>query len=289
MATNHALERFIQKTWDNKQIIRSDELVKHVELYDVTRALQIINLPISSLEVYVRRCETTFPSKRQLDNLTFDEYAAAYMCTMEMGTKSLFVLLNQVLSSEDQKKAVSWAPFLRLIYSAAKKLPIYHGECWRYADVSIMHKLKKELFVTWNGISSCAQQPEFLIQNVPCRSKVLFKISTNNGRNFSKYTAPPESKEILLMPNTRFTIKEWEIHRKYGNMTVVHLQEVTDTQDAPVTHSVPISRDQQQPQKFSKYSVFFSNRIFKEMSPTGRYLITSIKIIFFREQRSKKL
>ncbi|CAF1349126.1 unnamed protein product, partial [Rotaria sp. Silwood1] len=148
MATSNAFHRFIQVEWEDKKVLPIDGLKTNESLQTITQALQRASHRIRHVDAYVKGAEEHF-SGNKLSKLTYNEFAAVYAYTIEMSENSLYTLVNQALCSADSKAVKPWLPFLRLFYSAAKKLPDFQGECFRIGKAEFLDQIKSKPHVTW--------------------------------------------------------------------------------------------------------------------------------------------
>ncbi|CAF4573936.1 unnamed protein product [Rotaria socialis] len=224
MATNNAYDRFIQVEWQNKSVLLIDELKTTDRLQTVTQALQRALHHFHKIEIYLKDAEEHFNGKA-LGELTYDECAALQICTREIDRESICMLLNRALCSEDEKAPRIWLPFLRILYSAAQKLPDFKGQCWRIGKADILNQIEKEKYVTWSGISFCSKDRNFIINKCTNQGVVIFAIHSIHGKDISKYSANENQKEILLMPGTRLEVTNIDRDPKNGKLIFVSLQE----------------------------------------------------------------
>ncbi|CAF1473607.1 unnamed protein product [Adineta steineri] len=174
-----------------------------------------------------RHC--TYPNDH---NLTKDESAAIYIYTMEMSDHScLYRILNQTLRLEDRSEVRPWFGYLKLLDSAALKLPKFKGIIYRGIDKDVTMKFKKGERITWWSISSCSTSINVISKFISkSSSSTLFNIECLNGKSVSSYTCYPKEDEVILMPGTMFEVVSNPLNHK-GGLNIIHLKEINDDDD----------------------------------------------------------
>ncbi|CAF2844138.1 unnamed protein product [Rotaria sp. Silwood2] len=230
MATSNAFHRFIQVEWKDRNFLPIDGLETNESPTTITQALQRAGNHTHNVETYVKDAEKRFNGKH-LGELTYDECAAVFAYTKEIGGESLYASLNQALCSADRKALKPWLPFVRLFYSAIKKLPDLPTECFRVGKAEMLDQIQREQRITWSGISSCSRAPKLIAKQCRDQKSVLFVITAIHAKDISKYSADSDVKEVLLMPGTRLNVSHITRDEKNNNLMLVYLQELNTEQN----------------------------------------------------------
>lgn len=165
-------------------------------------------------------------------DLTKDEAATIYLYTMEM-SKDLCVyrILNQTLRAEDRSTVLPWFGYLKLLDSAASKLPNFKGIIWRGINKDVTHAFKRGQKITWWSVTSCSTSVDVIsafLDKTP--QSTLFNIECSSGKLIAAYTCYPHEDEVILMPGTMFEVVGNPL-RHPGGLNVIHLRELTDDDD----------------------------------------------------------
>ncbi|CAF3341423.1 unnamed protein product [Rotaria sp. Silwood2] len=171
----------------------------------------------------------TFPNEH---NLNKDEAAAVYLYSMEMSDEAtVYRLLNQTLRAEDRSTLRPWFSYLKLLDSAAARLPKFKGTVWRGVNKNVSNTFKKGQKITWWSVSSCSTSVDVIssfLGNVP--QSTLFNIDCINGKSIAAYTCYPTEDEVILMPGTTFEVVSNPLHH-HGGLHIIHLKEISDDDD----------------------------------------------------------
>ncbi|CAF1425090.1 unnamed protein product [Rotaria sordida] len=186
-------------------------------------------LPEINRFVKMAKKHCTFPSDHDLSK---DEAAALYLYTMEMSDETaVYRLLNQTLRAEDRSTVRPWFSYLKLLDSAAAKLPKFKGTVWRGVNKDVSHTFKKGQKLTWWSVSSCSTSVDVIssfLGNAP--QSTLFNIDCINGKSIAAYTCYPAEDEVILMPGTTFEVVANPLHH-HGGLHIIHLKEISDDDD----------------------------------------------------------
>jgi hypothetical protein len=171
----------------------------------------------------------TFPNE---NNLNKDEAAAIYLYTMEMSEDvCIYRILNQALRVEDRSKVRPWFAYLKLLDSAAAKLPKYKDIVWRGVNKDVSKSFKKGQKITWWSISSCSTSINVIsafLGKVP--QSTLFSIQCSSGKSISAYTCYPDENEVILMPGTMLKVVSDPLDH-HGGLHIIHLKEIAEDGD----------------------------------------------------------
>ncbi|CAF1257581.1 unnamed protein product [Rotaria sordida] len=140
-------------------------------------------------------------------------------------------LLNQALRIEDRSTVRPWFSYLKLLDSAAAKLPKFKGTIWRGVNKNVTHTFKKGQKITWWSVSSCSTSVDVIssfLGNAP--QSTLFNIDCINGKSIAAYTCYPAEDEVILMPGTTFEVVANPLHH-HGGLHIIHLKEISDDDD----------------------------------------------------------
>ncbi|CAF2674566.1 unnamed protein product [Rotaria sp. Silwood2] len=168
----------------------------------------------------------TFPNEH---NLTKDEAATIYLYTMEMSDDAcVYRLLNQALIADDRSQVRPWFAYLKLLDSAASKLPKFKGCAWRGINKDVSQTFKKGQIITWWSVSSCSTSVDVISSFLGKTSQsTLFNIECSNGHSIAAYTCYPNENEVILMPGTMFEVVSDPLHH-HGGLHIIHLKEILD-------------------------------------------------------------
>ncbi|CAF1547290.1 unnamed protein product [Rotaria sordida] len=186
-------------------------------------------LPEINRFVKMAKKHCTFPNDHDLSK---DEAAALYLYTMEMSDETTaYRLLNQTLRAEDRSTVRPWFSYLKLLDSAAAKLPKFKGTVWRGVNKNVSHTFKKGQKITWWSVSSCSTSVDVIssfLGNAP--QSTLFNIDCINGKSIAAYTCYPAEDEVILMPGTTFEVVANPLHH-HGGLHIIHLKEISEDDD----------------------------------------------------------
>ncbi|CAF1381061.1 unnamed protein product [Rotaria sordida] len=140
-------------------------------------------------------------------------------------------LLNQTLRAEDRSTIRPWFFYLKLLDSAANKLPKFKGTVWRGVNKNVSHTFKKGQKITWWSVSSCSISVDVIssfLGNAP--QSTLFNIDCVNGKSIAAYTSYPTEDEVILMPGTTLEVVANPLHH-HGGLHIIHLKEISEDDD----------------------------------------------------------
>ena len=186
-------------------------------------------LPEINRFVKLAKRHCTFPNDQKLSK---DEAAALYLYTMEMSDDAcIYRILNETLRVEDRSKVRPWFSYLKLLDSAASKLPNFKGTVWRGVNKDVRQQFKKGEKITWWSVSSCSTSVDIIssfLGETP--HSTLFNIECFNGKSIAAYTCYPSENEVILMPGSTFKVVADPLHHK-GGLHIVHMKEVAGDDD----------------------------------------------------------
>lgn len=198
------------------------------DLMRIEDAMDDVKILIPPIARFVKEAKKrcTHPND---DDLSKDESAAVYLYTMETSKDtSIYRLLNEALRADDRTMVRPWFAYLKLLDSAASKLPDYKGNVWRGVPKNVSGTFKKGQKITWWSVSSCSKSVNVIsafIKEVP--QSTLFNIQCVSGKCISPYTCYPGEDEVILMPGTIFEVVADPLHH-HGGLHIVNLKEVVD-------------------------------------------------------------
>ena len=201
------------------------------QLLPLQKALEPISSKIDQLDRFskIAKNECHFPSEH---GLTRDESAAVFLYTMEWGDNSFYQVINRALRAEDRWTLKPWFAYLKLFDTGIQKLPTVRKNLWRGVARDISKNFKKGDEFTWWTISSCSTSVN-IIKDFLGPNSTLFLIEAANGKDVSSYTNYPSENEVILCPGTRLRVVSDPLDQP--PMHLVHLQEVTDDSEEPLT------------------------------------------------------
>ncbi|CAF2910238.1 unnamed protein product [Rotaria sp. Silwood2] len=203
-------------------------------LLQLREALDPLITKINQLDEFIKiaKSECHFPSEH---NLTRDESAAIYLYTMEWGEQSLYRVMNAALRKEDRSVLVPWYGYLKLFDTALNKLPSVPQNLWRGVKGDISKNYKKDDEFTWWCFTSCSPAVN-VVKNFLGSPSTLFMIEAKNGKSISKYSSFSNEDEVILPLGTRIRVVYDVLDHQ--SLNVVHLRELTDENDQPLTTSL---------------------------------------------------
>jgi hypothetical protein len=151
---------------------------------------------------------------------------------MEMSDDAcVYRTLNQTLRAEDRSKVRPWFGYLKLLDSAASKLPKFKGIVWRGINKDVTMAFKKGQKITWWSVTSCSTSVDVISSFLgKAPQSTLFNIECSTGKCIAAYTCYPNEDEVILMPGTMFEVVANPLHH-HGGLHVIHLKEITDDDD----------------------------------------------------------
>ncbi|CAF2098780.1 unnamed protein product [Rotaria magnacalcarata] len=239
-------QRFTDVEIENKRLPAcygyiTSALVSLDEAMGYVRAL----LPQIDRFVTLAKRHGVFPNEH---NLSKDEAASVYLYTMEISEEaSVYSVLNRTLRADDRSQVRPWFAYLKLLDSAASKLPNFKGTVWRGVNRDVSETFKRGERITWWSVSSCSTSMDIISSFLGTNPQsTLFNIECATGKSIAMYTCYPNENEVILMPGTMFEVMSNPLHHP-GGLHVIHLKEITDdeeheaTKPATAVASAPIS------------------------------------------------
>ncbi|WP_432096961.1 ADP-ribosyltransferase domain-containing protein [Streptomyces sp. bgisy100] len=166
--------------------------------------------------------------KRRADeaagSLSADAIAALYLYTCP---SAFYRKINAVLRDPDRDHVLPYLPYLRLLFSAVRELPVRTDPLWRGVSLDLRSQYPVGRTVTWWGVSSCT--PELgVARSFLGRSgkRTLFEVTPARAvgiRNFSAFT---HEEEFILSPGTR--LKVTQVKSERGGLCTVRLTELAE-------------------------------------------------------------
>ena len=145
---------------------------------------------------------------------------------------NIYFLLNRALRQrkEDPAPFLSWKGYLFYLMRALAKLPKFEGVVYRGGNSGIDQKTVSRDYtrgrpIQWAAFSSTSTSLPTTKNFVNKHSGVIFKISVLTGRDICAYSFFPKESEILLSPNTQFTVVS-EMYQDDEGYCFVDLAEV---------------------------------------------------------------
>ena len=125
----------------------------------------------------------------------------------------LYYALNKAL--RNRKASVHpfkrWQGFLYFLMRALEKLPRFQGTVYRGGNAGLDQAAVRREYtvgrpIQWAAFSSTTKDAAAAKRFVDKGVGVLFKLTVVGGRDIAAYSYFPKENEILLSPNTRFTV-----------------------------------------------------------------------------------
>ncbi|CAF2708395.1 unnamed protein product [Rotaria sp. Silwood2] len=210
----------------------------HAEkLVSIEKALKPIEPHIDELPRFIniakRRCH--FPSEH---GLTYDQSAAVYIYTMELGDTTLYRVLNKALRSENRQALKIWFPYLKLFDTALDKLPTVKEMVWRGVPLDIGKHFTKNKIVTWWSINSCSSSVKIIESFIDnSKNATLFLIEAVKGKRISGYTEYKNEDEVILRMGSQFRVKS-DVFKQSNGSVLVHLVELDENNDQPLASAM---------------------------------------------------
>lgn len=128
-------------------------------------------------------------------------------------SSNLYYVLNQALRERlvNSKPFTRWQGFLYYLMRAVEKLPAFQGTVYRGITSNVNPaQVKKDYAagrpVQWAAFSSASRREGVCKNFVHPKEGVVFRISVVSGRQVGQYSIFPAEDEVLLTPNTQFTV-----------------------------------------------------------------------------------
>ncbi len=145
---------------------------------------------------------------------------------------NIFFALNNALRTRkaDAGAFQRWRGFLYFLMRALEQLPAFAGTVFRGGNAGIDQTTVRQHYqpgrlVQWAAFSSTSRSLEAVRPFVKKGEGVIFKIKVVTGRDIGAYSYFPKESEVLLTPNTRFTVTS-EVYRDDMGYACVDLAEV---------------------------------------------------------------
>jgi len=127
-----------------------------------------------------------------------------------------FKRINSLLVSRDMDKLEIWKAFLYYLLSGLNKLPMIKERVYRALDkpvTSLSNQYQKDSKLCWIGFTSTSLKREIMNsfvhkQNNEIKNGTYMMIDIIEGKDISLFSLYPEESEILLLPNSYFTLKD---------------------------------------------------------------------------------
>ena len=185
---------------------------------------------ISNLDRYIKYAKEHC-DKSDVHDLKTDESAAIYLYTIEWDGNqfgSLYFILNGDLRSGIQSRQRRWFTYLKLLVTALEKLPSVNDDVWRILKKDVSSAYPMNHTFRWSSLTSCSRNVYTAIEvfSNEKSQNTLFKISVTHGKNISQYSKYPNEEEIILIPDTEFSvIGQSKLKDQADNIPYIHLRQ----------------------------------------------------------------
>jgi hypothetical protein len=198
-------------------------------------------LPIVSLEESVNALVSLVPDVNKMvtkvkqkcdrpkDGLTINESASIMLYSLEWSPRetSFYVILNNVLRSENEEKLKPWKLYLKLFLTALDKLPPLSQTIYRGVKMDLSAQYPQGKTFVWWGFSSCTtsiqvlQSEQFLGKT---GTRTLFTIDCGSGKDIREHSLFPTEDEVLLIAATKFQVVS--CLDSGNNLFIIQLKEI---------------------------------------------------------------
>ena len=145
---------------------------------------------------------------------------------------NVYFALNRALRNRksDPAQFRVWRGFLYFLMRALDQLPAFSGTVFRGGNKGLDQNTVRQLYhpgrtIQWAAFSSTSRSLEAVRPFVKKEEGVIFKIRVTTGRDIGAYSYFPKESEVLLTPNTRFTVTS-EVYKDEVGFTCVDLAEM---------------------------------------------------------------
>jgi hypothetical protein len=184
---------------------------------------------IHNLLFYVQMALDETPAEPS-DGLTVDESAAIRLYTIEWEGpyKSLYAMLNDVLTKGDCNDLRPYFKYMKLFLTALTKLPCVPSlTVWCAVSKDLTTDFPSGTPVSWRAFSSCTSELTMLKNNMYLGDngdRTLFSIEVTNGRSLRTHSHYKNEDEILLLPGTHMIVQS-QISPT-PDLHIIHLKQV---------------------------------------------------------------
>ncbi|CAF3762605.1 unnamed protein product [Rotaria sp. Silwood1] len=220
--------RLIENTCDEPDAsLQPLEDYQESELVSLEKAIEPIKALFLNLprDVWIAKKA----SKNPADDISPDESAAIHLYTMEVKSRSLYSILNEMLRDRDRRKLKPWFPYLKLFISALFKIrPCTAKMIYRGVKVDLHLKYHRGEHYTWWAFTSCTlslevlEQPMYLGKTGP---RTLFNIECMNGKAIKSHSYFKTEDEILILPGFYFEVVS-KVDAGNG-LYIIHVRELS--------------------------------------------------------------
>ncbi len=170
--------------------------------------------------------------QRIIINCRYRAIVAYSMQSDDTLAHNIFFALNTALRNRksDPESFRRWRGFLYFLMRALDQLPSFSGTVFRGGNKGIDQTTVRQQYhlgrtIQWAGFSSSSCSLEAVRPFVKKDEGVIFKIRVTTGRDIGAYSYFPKESEVLLTPNTRFTVTS-AVYEDEAGFTCVDLAEM---------------------------------------------------------------
>ncbi|CAF4825470.1 unnamed protein product [Rotaria sp. Silwood2] len=193
-----------------KRMLAPIEGYEDMPLVSIEEAVQpLVNIvPKVERNVYIVKQNCKNPA----DGLTTDESASIMLYTYESTphNNSLYIILNDILRSENRQKLIPWFLYLRLVLTALARLPSDRHFINRGVRKDLRAEYPEGNTIIWWGFSSCTSSVKVLESEIffgKTGTRTLFQIDCHTGKDIKNHSFIQKEDEILLLPARQLQVK----------------------------------------------------------------------------------
>lgn len=115
--------------------------------------------------------------------------------------------MKEIHEDAGSAKTDKWTPFIQMLLLSLEALPAFQGEVFRGVSSMDLSKYAKGSQVSWPGFTSTSEQWSLALESdTGTRNQIIFLIKTRSARRVSAFSRCPQDAEVLILPNTTFTV-----------------------------------------------------------------------------------
>ena len=173
------------------------------------------------------------------EGLSVDEIAAIKLYTLPLDPEeaTIYFIVNKALRAEIRASVKPFAPFIWLLMQALRKAPKFSGTLvYRGVNQDLSSVYTNKLVglpITFSSFTSCAKTADILSNPMflgMTGARTIFNIvlTTNRARDISALSMITTEGEVLLPPNSKFTVVSL-LRPSHDGLLIVQLLEIPPT------------------------------------------------------------